>query len=230
MVAHDPYVAKGVEYVLGLVFLLLFAGYWRYVMHDVTASAVRAPVEAPAARVADPMFRVPDGVLLHPGHAWARAVGEPDLVAVGLDDFAQQLIGPIRKVLVPHIGARVDQGAAAMTLEADSKLVNVLSPVSGHVVAVNADALHAPRTVNEDPYGDGWLVKVAAPRLAIDRKQLAGGRSAQRLMSASWEELAGLLSPELGTIMHDGGTPVQGFARALDPAGWDDIARRFLLN
>lgn len=230
MVGHDPYAAKAVEYLLGIGFLLLFAGFWRYAMGGAAFAAAHAAVRVPRRmpQLAD-MFRVPDGVMLHPGHAWARLDG-PNVVTVGVDDFAQQLVGPIESVSLPNPGARVMQGAPALGLRADSKLIEVLSPVSGRVVAVNAAARHAAAGISSDPYGEGWLMKVQTPRLPVDRRQLLAGDRARQWMSSSWDELSTLLTPELGTIMHDGGTPVAGFARGIDAGRWDEVARRFLLS
>ena len=231
---HDPYVAKALEYLLGIGFLVLFAGFWRYATGTAAIGEPAVERVRPALPLRLPlldMFRVPEGVLLHPGHAWARPLGEtPGVVAVGLDDFAQQLVGPISGVTLPRVGTTVEQGSRAWRLKGDSKTVDMLSPITGRVVAINEEAMTDPLAVNEDPYGRGWLMRVEAPRLVTNTKQLLQGRAAQKLMASSWEELSGLLTPELGTIMHDGGTPLNGFARGIDEANWDAIARRFLLT
>jgi glycine cleavage system H protein len=175
------------------------------------------------------MFRVPDGVMFHPGHAWVRADG-PGLATVGIDDFAQQLVGPVAALNLPPIGASLEQGAQGWGLRADSKGVAMLSPVTGRVVAVNDALLTNPAVVNRDPFGAGWLMKIESPRLAADAKQLLHGRRARDLMSSSWDELSTLLSPQAGLVMHDGGAPLSGFARGVDEKNWDAIARRFLLT
>jgi hypothetical protein len=88
MFGHDPYAAKALEYVLGIGFLLLFAGFWQYAMSGTRVAPLHlaAEVRRRLPRVAD-MFRVPDDVMLHPGHAWAR--GRPNLVSIGSTTRAQ---------------------------------------------------------------------------------------------------------------------------------------------
>jgi glycine cleavage system H lipoate-binding protein len=225
---HDPYIAKAMEYLLGITFLVLFWGFWRY-----ATGGARVPVPAvvrPPARLPFlDMFRVPDGVMFHPGHAWVRA-DAPGIATVGMDDFAQQLVGPLKGLALPQIGTVVEQGTRGWRLKADSKSVEMLSPVTGRVVAVNQEAIEDPASVNDDPFGRGWLMKVEAPRLVTNTKQLLQGRAARDLMSASWDELSAMLSPEVGMVMHDGGLPVKGFARGIDEENWDAIARRFLLS
>lgn len=230
---HDPYLAKGLEYLLGIGFLVLFAGFWRYATGSPTAAArVPAAVRPPARLPLLDMFRVPEGVMLHPGHSWARPLGAhaPGVVTVGLDDFARQLIGPLTAVGLPAVGSTVEQGTPAWHLKVDSKSVDMLSPITGRVLEINEAALGKPDVVNVDPYGRGWLMKVQSPRFLTDSKQLLAGRAARDLMASSWEDLSAMLSPAAGVVMHDGGTPVDGFARGLDEENWDAVARRFLLT
>ncbi|HSL23075.1 MAG TPA: glycine cleavage system protein H [Vicinamibacterales bacterium] len=228
---HDPYVAKTLEYLLGIAFLVLFTGFWRYATGGATVTE-RVEARVPARLPLLDMFRVPQGVLLHPGHAWARPFGEkkPGLVAVGMDDFAQQLVGPLVAIDLPAVGTVLEQGSRGWRLRADSKTVDMLSPVSGRVVAINNALLEDARAISADPYGRGWLMEVEAPRLVTNTKQLLSGRAARDLMSASWDDLSRLMTPEMGTIMHDGGAPLHGFARGVDEENWDAIARRFLLT
>lgn len=230
---HDPYVAKAFEYLLGLAFLILFAGFWRYATGGATmAEPARVAVRPPARLPFLDMFRIPEGTMVHPGHSWVRPLGAhaPGVVAVGLDDFARQLVGPLAAVELPSVGATLEQGAHGWQLKADSKSVGMISPISGRVLEINEAALANPGTVTDDPYGSGWLLKVESPRLSANAKQLLAGRAARDLMTSSWDDLSAMLSPKVGMVMHDGGAPLNGFARALDEENWDAIARRFLLS
>lgn len=230
---HDPYLAKALEYLLGIAFLVLFSGFWRYAtgganVAERTAVRVKPPARLPLLD----MFRVPQGVMLHQGHSWARPLGAhaPGVVSVGMDDFAQQLVGPLSAVHLPNVGTTLEQGVPGWQLRTDGKSVAMLSPITGKVLEINEAALRSPRTVNDDPYGRGWLLKVESPRLTADTKQLLAGRAARDLMASSWDDLSAMLSPEVGMVMHDGGVPVHGFARGIDHENWDSVARRFLLT
>jgi glycine cleavage system H protein len=214
---------KGIEYLLVIGYLLLLIPIWRlFFVERARTAAARVAAHGPA----DNMFQVPKHLLFHEGHTWARLEGR-NRVAVGIDDFARQLVGPLGEVELPEVGTTLAQGAPAASLAVDGKKVNVLSPVSGRVTAVNPEALRAARTVNADPYGAGWLMEVEAPEVGIDGRRLVSGRAARQLMASSWEQLSGMLTPELGMILHDGGTPVDGFARVIDGQHWDEVARRF---
>jgi hypothetical protein len=73
-------------------------------------------------------------------------------------------------------------------------------------------------------------VKVRAPRLAANLRQLLSGGAAQRWLESAAEALRARLAPQLGAVLEDGGTPVHGIARELDPQGWDALARSFFLT
>lgn len=228
MFTHDPYVTKALEYLLGIGFLVLFAFFWRYATGG-AGVAVPATVRARARMPLADMFRVPDGVMFHPGHAWAMAQAA-DTVTVGMDDFAQQLVGRLKAVTLPKVGTTLEQGTRAWRLQADGKSVDMLAPVSGKVIAVNDTVLEDPTAANRDPFGTGWLIKVQSPKWVTNSKQLLAGPAARRWTETSWEELSSMLAPELGTVMHDGGAPVHGFARGVDEENWDLVARQFLLS
>lgn len=224
MFTHDPYLVKAIEYLVGLSFLALFVVFWRFV----NAEVEEAPAYAPAwtGQLAD-WFRVPQGVFYHPGHAWAR----PDaagVLTIGMDDFAQQLVGRLAAVELPQPGAMLVTGAKGWTLRADSKAVDMLAPVTGTVLAVNADVKRRAGVVNDDPYGRGWLMKVQVPKTGSSLEHLLSGARARKWIEDVSSELTAALSPQLGTVLQDGGLPVHGIARSLDEANWDDVARKFL--
>lgn len=221
--------AKTTEYLIAVAFLLLFIPFWRFVNAERVAE--RLPVAAVARRLGEmaEWFLVPDPVYYHPGHAWAR-VGEGGVVTVGMDDFAHKLVGRTSTIKLPEVGSRIGQGEKGWTLVADAKSVDMLSPVDGVVVAVNDQVVATPDKVNLDPYDEGWLLRVRAPRLTANLKQLLSGTSAKRWMEEACDNLRAMMSPDLGRVYQDGGLPIDGMARGVDPADWDRVARTFFLT
>lgn len=212
----SPHATKALEYLIAVSYLLLFIPFWRFVQGS----------PAPARSFGFGWFQAPEDVHLHAGHAWARALAGN--VTVGLDDFAHRLIGPIDALKMPEVGAYVRQGQTAFTVIAGGKPIDVLSPVDGHVVAVNEAAQAHPKDTVCDPYGTGWLMKVEPRWLTANLKNLFSGETARRFLDAAAEKLAGRLTPELGMALQDGGTPVHGIAREIDPERWDEIVRQAL--
>ena len=223
------YSAKAAAYLIAVAFLLLFIPFWGYLNGGRVVERVPAAVARGWLSQMVDWFLVPDGFYFHPGHAWAR-VGDGDLVTVGMDDFAHKLVGRVPTIRLPEVGSRVGQGEKGWSLASDGKSVDLLSPVDGTVVAVNALAVASPEWLGRDPYGHGWLLKVRAPRLAANLKQLLSGALARRWMEEVCETLRGMMSPDLGRVLQDGGLPLDGIARSLDPGRWDELSRRFLLT
>ena len=91
-------------------------------------------------------------------HEWVLADG--DTGTVGITDHAQHELGDIVYVDLPKVGTRVEQGKALGTVESVKAVSDVYSPLSGEVIAVNEALEDAPEKINQDPYGEGWLVKV----------------------------------------------------------------------
>jgi glycine cleavage system H protein len=216
------YFAHVTEYGLAVVYLVLFVGFWRYVQGGQRAEQRAAEAKrVPLAAAATGWFTVPEGVALHPGHTWAR-VEDDGTVAVGLDDLGHRLVGALDAVELPAPGSRVEQGAPSVTLSAAGRSVKLLSPVDGEVVATNRAGDGAA-----DPYGQGWLFRVRPTRWTRNLAQLLDGTAARNWMEEQGRLLAARLSPEPVPVLQDGGAPVHGIAREIDPEHWDHVAREF---
>ncbi len=105
-------------------------------------------------------------------HEWVAAVG--DAGTVGITDHAQQELGDIVYVDLPKVGAHLEQGKSLGSVESVKAVSDVYSPVSGEVTEINQALAEKPETLNSDPHGAAWLVKI---RLS-DQGQLAGLMSA----------------------------------------------------
>ena len=91
-------------------------------------------------------------------HEYIRVEG--DTAVVGITDYAQQQLGDVVYVELPEVGKAIAKGSEAAVVESVKAASEVFAPVSGEVVAVNSDLEGAPGTVNEDPSGKGWFLKL----------------------------------------------------------------------
>ncbi len=217
----DIYATKGFEYLIVIAFLAAFVAFCRY-LHGPGEAATRiAP--GPASR-----FRVPEGLFYHQGHSWVRP--EPGSVGVvGLDDFAQKLVGKVDSLDLPRVGTSLAKGSKGWSLVVDSVPISMLSPVDGEVLEVNGAVQRSPALLGEDPYGKGWLLKVKSPRMMADTRHLLSGKVARAWMENALEKLQPL-QPGDGAVLADGGLPVEGLARVLGGKRWQDLARTHLLT
>jgi len=92
-------------------------------------------------------------------HEWARREAD-GRVRVGITDFAQDALGDVVYVDVPEVGTEVRAGAPFGEVESTKSVSDVYSPVSGKVIERNAQLEERPELVNEDPYGEGWIVAI----------------------------------------------------------------------
>ncbi|MBI5501455.1 MAG: glycine cleavage system protein GcvH [Deltaproteobacteria bacterium] len=91
-------------------------------------------------------------------HEWARAEG--DVATIGITRFAVEQLGDITLVEAPKVGTAVKKGEAMGTIESVKTVSDLYAPVSGTVTAANDALVDAPQKVNDDPYGEGWIVRV----------------------------------------------------------------------
>jgi glycine cleavage system H protein len=103
-------------------------------------------------------FEIPDDCRYLDSHEWARQDG--DTVRVGISDFAQDELGDVVFVELPQEGDTVSKGDDFGVIESIKAVSDLYAPVSGEVVAANDELVNAPELVNEDPYGDGWMLEV----------------------------------------------------------------------
>ena len=102
---------------------------------------------------------IPGDLKFLKSHEWAR-VEDKGLVRVGISDHAQEQLGDLVYVELPEVGAQVQAGSGAATVESVKAASDIYSPVSGEIVEVNESLADKPETINEDAYGEGWLFVV----------------------------------------------------------------------
>ncbi|HYA89964.1 MAG TPA: glycine cleavage system protein H [Thermodesulfobacteriota bacterium] len=221
----DIFATKGIEYLLVIGFLLLFVVFWRSLARPAKAVFQATKRLVP---VVNEWFSLPEEIYYHMGHSWA-APERKNLVRVGLDDFAQKLVGKINAIQVPGIGSTIHQGDKGWTLEVDSKTIDMLSPVDGKVTAINDKIVNSPENVNKYPYVS-WLMEVESPRFSVNKKQLLSGTLVKKWMEEVKESLLSRMNDSLGLVYQDGGLLVDGMAKHLDRDNWDEIVKDFFLT
>jgi glycine cleavage system H protein len=100
----------------------------------------------------------PDDLKYHPEHDWARIDG--DEAELGITWFAADALGELVHFEPPEVGATVTKGESYGEVESVKAVSDLIAPLSGEVLEVNQQVVDAPETVNEDPYGAGWLVRI----------------------------------------------------------------------
>ncbi len=115
-------------------------------------------------------YDVPENLCYHKEYLWAKV--EDGKVKIGMIDFAQKQLHDIVYVELPSIGDTITQSEPFGTLESVKAVSDLVAPVSGTVEAVNEELESKPELLNEDPYGEGWILIVAPSNLDADLKKI----------------------------------------------------------
>lgn len=108
-------------------------------------------------------YEVSEGLCYHKEHFWARI--EDEVVRFGATDYGQKALREVVFVELPEAGDEVQQDEAYGTLESVKAVVDIIAPLSGVVKEVNEELVDNPALINEDPYGEGWLITITASDL-----------------------------------------------------------------
>jgi glycine cleavage system H protein len=103
-------------------------------------------------------MEAPPGLRYSKEHEWVAA--EETVATIGITDHAQEQLGEIVYIELPSVGEKVSKDDPFGVVESVKAVSDIYAPVSGTVLEVNEDLAESPEVVNEDPYGDGWLIKV----------------------------------------------------------------------
>jgi glycine cleavage system H protein len=192
------------------------------------SSAEAAPVADAAA------LEFPPDRLYHGSHVWAQPF-ERALVRVGIDAFAARLLSGATSLVLPADGAVVQQGRVGFWIAEETRLVPLISPVSGRVRRRNHWVQASPGLVTEAPYGHGWLIDVDCPNWAIERRRLVSAESVRELARRQSESLRKHVAHyvehgqrEVGATMADGGERLVDARRILGPARYRRLVLSFL--
>ena len=119
------------------------------------------------------MANIPNDLLFTEEHEWVRKTNDADVVEIGITDYAQGELGDVVYVELPKVGSSFGAHDVFGTIEAVKAVSELFSPVAGEVTAVNDTLEREPAVVNNDPYGDGWMLRIRI-RSAGDLDQLLG--------------------------------------------------------
>jgi glycine cleavage system H lipoate-binding protein len=174
-------------------------------------------------------FRVPENLSYHPGHTWALSES-PNLVRVGMDDFASKLVGNIERITLPQRGRWIRQGQKLWTIFRDGKSVDMVSPIEGTITDINEAVVKDPSLAHKDPFGEGWLVAVQSPDAKTNFRNLLSGALAKWWTEESALRLQKRMPMALGALAQDGGIAIDDLTAQMPDQDWAALAKEFFLS
>jgi len=178
------------------------------------------------ARRRESGFELAEDFYYHDGHTWAK----PEYggrVRVGLDDFAQKLIGKLAKVELPNIGQELKQGEVGFRVRRNGEVAKLRSPMDGIVSNVNDILRNQPDLVNESPYEKGWLFTIEPTKLRKNLKGLYYDKEARNFIHEEREKLFAMANDDL-RVAADGGGSVEDISQELEGKTWARFVKTFL--
>ena len=172
-------------------------------------------------------FKIPHGFYLHPGHTWVK-IEEGSTVRVGLDDFALRLLGPLDRIQAPLMGKQLEQGRTGISLNRKGNEAKLLSPVSGVVTDINPALREHGNRGSEDPYCEGWILRLHCANLREDLKNLVIGDQAGEFINQEVDRLYEVIEETAGPLAADGGYLGDDIFGNLPGISWQKLTREFL--
>ena len=220
---------------LFLMFLLTYI-----VMRKIQSVRALAPAKVPAEtdfripfglQVAD--LALPGGLFFHQGHTWT-GIDTTGKVKIGLDDFAQNILGRIDNIKLRKVGDSISKGEKVFTIMQGKRKAEFNAPVDGVISAINKDVISKPELLKNDPYENGWVYAVEPRNLAQNLKSLTVAEEAKSWLKKEIARFKEFLAEQfvedklLGTTMADGGMPVNGIMEYMDDFSWMKMQEAFL--
>ncbi len=175
-------------------------------------------------------FMIADGYYYHQGHSWAR-IEHGGFVRLGVDDFAWRVLGPT-DISLPQIGTKLKPNEPGWSIRRNELTAEVLTPMSGIVMASNQNAVRQPDLSKKDPYGKGWLL-IIDPFSGLRNKtrNLLFEQTAVAWLRAEVKNLEEMVVNIYGVpLAATGGEIVDDIFANLHDVKWEDLAHKFLLT
>ena len=208
---------------MSVVLLLLFLaiavgiGIWRQ------RKAVAVREKEAMGVVAAPSWKE---IFVHPGHAWVEVM-EPNLVAVGTDEFTRSVFGSIERLTLPDPGSMIQQGGKAWRLKRGTRELVQTSPISGRVEEVNQDLMQNPRLLLDKDTQKNWMLKIRPLRLKRELKNLLYGNMLRQWNQAVKDRLVATLTMAEFPVLQEGGEIKPDLGDELTSQQWEKVTAEF---
>jgi glycine cleavage system H lipoate-binding protein len=181
---------------------------------------------AKAKRIKVDGFTILSSLYFSKQHTWVKRMSQ-NTVRVGLDDFAQRLLGNIEAVNFPT-DEKIMQGKPSWGVKSKLGLADLIAPVNGVVKKMNEDVIKDSTLLNSDPYDKGWILELELTNPDEDLKGLKRGDDAKSWLSEEIDRLHTHVDDDLGITVADGGDIVQAITENISAEKWNKLVKNFL--
>lgn len=223
---------KGIEYLVIIGFLLLIIPFWTYLNKPLK---IKVKLNDVLGVLTENILRIPQGLFYSKNHTWTH-LEKSGFARVGLDDLLLHITGSVKLNNLKGEGEKVRKGELIAEIMQDGKHLNIASPISGEIQSVNKSLSKNPETLNDDPYGNGWILKIKPEKWVAETNSYF---LAEDALEWSKQELAKLkdfvtlsikkTSPESSlVIMQEGGELSDNPLSVMPKEVWQDFQTQFM--
>ena len=175
----------------------------------------------------------PANVFLDGGHTWVE-VKPSGTATIGVDGFAQKLIGRIDDIVLPEVGKEINRGDVLFAVKQDNHRAAFASPIDGTVIMVDRELPWHPELIENDPYREGWICSVKPRNLSQNLKQLFAADEAGKWLQSETQRFQEFFAAQttdhmqLGQVLPDGGELAGGVLECADDGTWKRFNEMFL--
>ena len=193
-------------------------------------SAVPRTVQVQADRIL-----LPKGFFISKAHTWVELTFAGE-ARIGVDDFAQKVIGSIERIEVAPLGSEIKKGDALLKVRNGNRMLSIPSPITGKVLTVNESLLASPNRLHQDPYVAGWVAVVAPKNISAELRFLAIADEAAKWLRKEIARFRDFIKIQsqlgvpvpAGVTMLDGGAPLNGVLEQFNENTWNAFQEEFL--
>jgi glycine cleavage system H lipoate-binding protein len=175
---------------------------------------------------------LPGGLFFHQGHTWA-GIESSGTIKVGIDDFAQKILGRIDGLKLQKVGDSVAKGDKILVVQQGNRKAEFNAPVDGVISSINDEIIEKPELLKENPYEKGWIYSIQPTNLADNIKSLVINNDATNWLKKEVSRFTDFISEQfvqdkaLGKTLADGGQPVDGILEQMDDFSWMKAQEEF---
>ena len=228
----DIFATKGVEYLIVITFLILLIPFWLVLNKQ---AKIGKQIRKAFGNLSFNILKIPQGLFYGKNHTWIY-MEKSGAAKVGLDDLLLHITGEVKFCNLKNPGETVAKGDLLTEIDQNGKLLRILSPVSGKIVAKNTTLIESPGMLNDDPYGNGWIYKIKPSNWIAEVKSCYFAEDATCWSAKELERFKDFLavsmknySPETSmVILQDGGELCDHSLSAFPDQIWKDFEKEFL--
>ena len=228
----DIFATKGIEYLIVITFLSLLIPFWMLLNKE---SAIKTKLRNAFSNLSFNMLKIPQGLFYGKNHTWMY-MEKSGVAKVGLDDLLLHLTGEVKCIFPKNSGEIIQKGDLLAELNQNGKILRIMSPVSGKITGMNETLTTDPATLNNDPYGNGWIYKIKPSNWSAEVQECYFAEEATNWSALELERVKDFLAVSLRNystessmlILQDGGELCDHTLAPLPGSIWQNFQKEFL--